>query len=80
MAQAVGVEVPDAELAVHASLTKLIIWGNNLGDEGAKALAPAIAASATLTHIDLEQNNLGDEGKAAIHEAVRGKTDFKLEI
>ena len=63
-----------------STLTELSLRWNRLGDEGAKALAPAIAANASLTHIDLENNGFGEEGKAAIREAVSGKTGFKLEI
>ena len=35
-------------LSVSASLTKMFLSGNELGAEGAKALAPGIAASSTI--------------------------------
>ena len=48
---------------------------NQLGPEGAAALAPAIAVCASITHIgegglDLTGNELGDEGWGAIFAGV----------
>ena len=34
------------------------LWGNNLGPDGAKALAPALAANASLADLNLSSNNL----------------------
>ena len=44
---------------------------NNLGSEGAEALAPAISVSASLTEINLRYNQLGPEGGKAIAEGIR---------
>ena len=49
---------------------------NNLGAEGAEALAPAISVSASLTSIDLSRNSLTNYGKdmsgvKAIADALR---------
>jgi len=75
-------EAVAAMLSAAASLTKLLLFENKLGDEAANALAPAIAANATLTYIDLEDCKLGEAGKAAIRDAVSrsGEEGFELKI
>ena len=52
------------------SLTHLDLQGNSIGDEGAKAVAAAVAASGSLTHLDICDNNIGVEGAKAIAEVV----------
>ena len=59
---------------------QLILYDNNLGPEGAKALAPAIAGSSSLTKLDARWNRLGSEGAAALQDAVRSKEGFELLI
>ena len=54
--------------------------GNSLGPEGAKALAPAIAANGVLTSLDVRINNLGDEGETAIRKAVEGREGCDLKM
>jgi hypothetical protein len=44
------------------TLTSLDLSENNIGDEGAMALAQ----NTTLTSLNLERNNIGDEGKRAL--------------
>ena len=61
-------------------LTNLVLWENNIGDEGAKALAAALRVNEVLTSIDLRRTNLGDKGKKAIQDAVSGREGFKLEL
>ena len=51
---------------------------NNIGPEGAKALAPALAASGSLTQLDLDGNNLGAEGAKALASALRNSEGCKL--
>ena len=53
---------------------------NELGPEGAKALAPGIAANGVLTSLDVRVNNLGDEGETAIRKAVEGREGFDLKM
>ncbi len=50
---------------------------NDIGPEGAKALAPAIAASGSLTKISLAANKLEEEGTRVICEAVKGNKMLK---
>ena len=47
---------------------------NRLGDEGAKALAPAIRDSRSLTECTLRGNHLGVEGWSIIFNALREST------
>ena len=51
---------------------------NQLGEEGAKALAPAIRDSRSLTECDLRHNNLGKEGWCAIFDALRDNPQNKI--
>ena len=53
---------------------------NQLGPEGAKALAPGIAANGGLMSLNVKSNNLGDEGESAIRKAVEGREGFDLEM
>ena len=59
-------------------LTDLVLWDNNIGDEGAKALASALRVNGVLKTLDLRYNEIGDEG--AILDAVSGREGFKLEM
>ena len=51
---------------------------NEIGPEGAKALAPALLANGSLTKIDVRYNLLGDDGKAALRKVVEGRSGFEL--
>ena len=51
---------------------------NNLGPEGAKAIAPAIRDSQSLTECNPRQNSLGDEGWCAIFDALRDNPQNKI--
>ncbi|EGD76947.1 hypothetical protein PTSG_07288 [Salpingoeca rosetta] len=48
-----------------------LLWGNNLGDIGGKALAEALKVNTTLTGLYLENNDLGLEAGRAIAEALK---------
>ena len=48
---------------------------NNIGDEGAIAIADALKTNSTLQEISLRKNDIGDEGAIAIAEVL--KTFFK---
>ena len=52
------------------SLEVLELWGNNIGDEGAKALAGAIGASGSLATLDIGYNNIGDAGAKELAGAI----------
>ena len=53
--------------------------GNELGPDGAKALAPGLTANASLTKLDVRYNSsMGEEGKAALRKAVEGRSGFEL--
>ncbi len=50
---------------------------NKLGVEGAKALAPAIAANGVLTILRLGDNPFGSEGYKHLSEGLRANTSLK---
>ena len=52
---------------------------NNFGPEGAKALAPGLAATASLTKILVGGNRLGNEGTIILCDALRESTVSKVE-
>ena len=60
------------------SCAQLDLRDNYLSPEGAKALAPALAASASLTNLDLYNNSLKDEGVKVICEALQSNKETKL--
>ena len=51
---------------------------NKLGPEGAKALAPALAANASVTECNLCGNELKEEGWCAIFDALRDNPQSKI--
>ena len=57
-------------LRVSGSLVKLRLSGNNIGYEGAKALAAGVAACGSLEELWMSTNKIGDEGAQAIAEAI----------
>ena len=63
---------------ISFSCVQLTLSYNKLGPEGAKALAPALAASASLTRLDIKYNVLGEEGEAVLREATEGRSGFEL--
>ncbi len=48
------------------SLTNLDLRDNNIGTEGANALATVLKENSSLTNLDLSGNNIGDEGVNAL--------------
>jgi Ran GTPase-activating protein 1 len=95
-------------IAVCASVTKILVAGNKLGNagvtvlcdalreskvtkvqelglrsneigpEGAKAVAAMAAVVASITLVDLEFNDLGEEGKVVLRKAVEGRSGCEL--
>ena len=61
---------------MNTSLTKIYLNGNNIGDEGAKAIGEALKVNTSLTKIDLGGNNIGVEGGKAIGEALKVNTSL----
>ena len=55
---------------------------NKLGDEGARVLAPGIAACGSLTLLDARFNGVerGPEGVSALKEAIKDRGAFDLMI
>ena len=60
------------------SLTSLNLRSNNLGAEGAKALAEGVAVSTSLTSLNLKYNDLGDEGWCAVFDTLRDNPQNKI--
>ena len=55
----------------NAVLTKLWLGYNNIGVDGAKAIAEALKVNAVLTELCLDWNNIGAVGAIAIAEALK---------
>ena len=62
-----------SDLQSMAVLTRFYLNGNNIGPEGAIAIAEALKVNAVLTKLDLylDGNNIGDDGAKAIAEALK---------
>ena len=54
-----------------------MLWNNNIGDEGAKALAAALRVNGVLKTLII---NFGGEGERVIRDAVSGREGFELEM
>ena len=63
---------------ISLSCVQLNLSSNLLFPEGAKALAPGLAASASLTKLDIQYNELSEEGEAVLRKAVEGRSGFEL--
>ena len=59
---------------MNPSLTNIDLGSNHIGDEGANALAEALAV--VLTNIDLGSNHIGDEGAKGLAEALKVNTSL----
>ena len=69
-----------SDLTVTHTLTSIDLHGNELGAEGGKALAGALAGNTTLTKIYLEYNDMGNDAKKALREASRSRKGLELEM
>jgi len=63
-----------SDLQFMAALTELTLWSNNIGDDGAKAIAEALKVNVVLTELRLGGNTIGNEGAKAIAEALKVNT------
>jgi len=62
-------------LKSNTSVTMVNLEGNEeIGDEGAKALAESLKVNATVKELDLDFCGIGDDGAAALAEALRSNT------
>ena len=61
-------------------MTTLLLGGNSIGDDGAKAIAEALKVNPVLTKLDLELNDLGNAGKKAVRDAVKDRSGFVLKL
>jgi len=49
----------------------LRLYGNQLGDAGAEAIAAMLRTNRSLTSLDLQENKIGAAGKQALRKAVK---------
>ena len=52
------------------SMQHLVLWSNNIGNEGAASLAVALPQCVALQHLNLWCNHIGDEGAASLAGAL----------
>ena len=52
---------------------------NKISDQGATAIANAVAVNASVTVLNLDANKIGDSGAAAIANAIAVNASLKLE-
>ena len=64
-----NIHMPEYSLRQWASLTKLDLMANYIGDSGATVLAGAIHALASLEELFLSYNNISDKGVKALVDA-----------
>ena len=64
LGEKVGQDLVD--ILLNNNGTELFIGGNNIGDEGAKAIAKVLEKNTSLTRLDIRYNNIGDKGAEAI--------------
>ena len=60
-----------SDLKFMAVLTTLSLYQNQIGPEGAKAIADALKSGTAVSHLRLDGNDIGDEGAIAIAEALQ---------
>ena len=63
---------------VCSSLATLCLTSNQIGHEGAKALAAGVASSGSMATLLLDGNSIGDVGAKALAEAVRSSDSLAL--
>ena len=62
-------------------MTELHLASNNIGDNGAKAIAEALKVNRVLTKLNIQYNaSMGDAGKQAVRDAVKDRGGFVLEL
>ncbi|KAF9585235.1 hypothetical protein BGW38_003299, partial [Lunasporangiospora selenospora] len=58
-------------LKTNSNLTTLYLYHNNIGDDGARALAEALKINLTLTSLNLNDNSINDNGAKALAVALK---------
>ena len=61
-------------MKVNAVVTTLALYNNDIGREGAIAIAEALKVNVVVTELGLNSNNFGQEGAIAIAEALKVNT------
>ena len=51
---------------------------NDIGPDGAKAIAALCAVCASMTRLDVRWSSLGEEGEAALRKVIGGRSGFEL--
>ena len=51
---------------------------NNIGPDGAEAVAAMAAVVASMTRLDFQHNDLDEEGGAMLRKAIEGRSVFEL--
>ena len=63
---------------IPGGCTSLRLYGNSVGDEGAKALAEALKTNTALTSLGLDEDSIGVEGGKALAEALKKNAARKV--
>jgi hypothetical protein len=62
----------------NTTITELCLFRNNIGDDGAKALAGMLEKNKTITTLDLSRNNIGDDVIIELGRACAGKKNITV--
>jgi Ran GTPase-activating protein (RanGAP) involved in mRNA processing and transport len=65
-------------LKQNSTLQEIGLGYNQIGDEGASAIAKALITNATIQKINLYGNKIGDEGASVIFEALKKSSPLCL--
>ena len=81
MSRWLGSEAGQAKLARlrdnDPELLGLVLNDNDVGDDGATAIAEGLKTNSALQSLDLNRNNVGDAGKAALLAVLEGHPSLK---
>ena len=67
-------------LTINRTLKELILFGNQISDEGALKFAQALEDNISLNYLNLDNNLLGDEGAGALLNIVHRKEEASFEL
>ena len=74
-----GGAVPSKKVKGSAALTTLSLWGNNIGSQGAIAIANVLKSeNAVLKKMDVRGNLLNDTGSQVLRNSVKDREGFEL--
>jgi hypothetical protein len=62
---------------MNATLTRIELKSNTIGDEGASAIVDALKVNTSVKLIDLDDNDIGDDCVASIKELVDRNARFR---